>query len=308
MDLESRNQHPLRWKLVAYIVMVGFMALTIGPLIWLGYSSFKPHAEIVRNIFSLPSLSYPLLPEPEEQGRAGTNTNRSVFNRPFYLVQNYVTAWTRGSLAICAFNSVLYSVVTTVISTILALTTGYGLAKFGYKISGPIYVFFMMGLLLTVHSILVPLFVMETKLGIANTRLGVILPYIAFGLPFLVFLGTSFVKGLPAELEEAAIIDGASYLDVFWHVILPVSQPVVATMAIFRFLGAWNEFAMVFILTSETAIRTLPVGINAFAGGLTRDYGTQFAALMIGTLPMIIFYIFFNKQIQEGFASGALKE
>ena len=281
MDMESRNQHPLRWKLVAYIVMVGFMALTIGPLIWLGYSSFKPHAEIVRNIFSFPAQPY---------------------------FQNYVTAWTRGNLGICALNSVLYSVVTTIISTILALTTGYGLAKFGYKISGPIYVFFMMGLLLTVHSILVPLFVMETKLGIANTRLGVLLPYIAFGLPFLVFLGTSFVKGLPVELEEAAIIDGASYLGVFWHIILPVSQPVVATMAIFRFLGAWNEFAMVFILTSETAIRTLPVGINAFAGGLTRDYGTQFAALMIGTLPMIIFYIFFNKQIQEGFASGALKE
>ena len=144
-------------------------------------------------------------------------------------------------------------------------------------------------------------------MGINNTRLGVILPYIAFGLPFLVFLATSFIKGLPSEIEEAAIIDGASYLGVFWHVILPMSRPVVATMLIFRFLGNWNEFIFVFVLTSKTALRTLPVGINAFAGGMTRDYGMQLAALAIGTLPMIVFYTFFHKRIEEGFASGALK-
>lgn len=278
--MESRKQFPIVWQILAYIVMVGFTLLTVGPLAWLVYSSFKPHPDIVRNIFSLPTQLY---------------------------LENYTQAWKLGNLGIYSLNSLFFSITGTLISTILSLAAGYGIAKFGYRISGPIYAFFLMGLLLTVHSILVPLFVMEVKLGIADTRLGVLLPYIAFRLPFLVFLATAFIKGLPNEIEEAAIIDGASYLKVFWHVILPMSRPVVATMLIFCFLANWNEFIFVFVLTSKTALRTLPVGINAFAGGMTRDYGMQFAALVIGTLPMIVFYAFFHKRLAQGFASGALK-
>lgn len=278
--MESKKTFPFTWQILAYGLMIVFTALTVGPLIWLVYSSFKPHAVIVRNIFSLPTQMY---------------------------VENYTKAWKLGNLGIYSVNSIIYSTTGAIASTVLALAAGYGIAKFGYRSSGPIYAFFLMGLLLTVHSILVPLFVMETKLGIDNTRIGVILPYIAFGLPFLLFLATSFIKGLPNEIEEAAIIDGASYLGVFWNVILPMSRPVVATMLIFRFLANWNEFVFVFVLTSKTAIRTLPVGINAFAGGMTRDYGMQFAALVIGTLPMIVFYTIFHKRLQQGFASGALK-
>lgn len=279
--MESKREHNVVLQISAYLVMIGFTVLTIGPLLWLSYSSFKPHADIVRDIFSLPTQ---------------------------FFGENYTKAWQLGNMGIYSLNSVFFSITATLFTTLFALTSGYGIAKFGYKISGPIYVFYMLGLLLPVNAILVPLFVMETKIGIDNTRIGVLLPYIAFGLPFLVFLATSFIKGLPKELEEAAIIDGAGYMGVFWHVILPVSRPVVATMLIFRFLGNWNEFAMMFVLTSKTALRTLPVGINAFAGGMTRDYGMQFAALVIGTLPIIIFYVFFHKQIEQGFSTGALKE
>lgn len=286
--MESKKQFPLVWQILAYIVMLGFTILTVGPLIWLLYSSFKPHADIVRNIFSLPKLY--------GEGQAF----------PFY-IENYVNAWTFGNMGIYSLNSIFFSITGTLFSTLFALATGYAISKFGYKISGYIYAFYLMGLLLTVHSILVPLFVMETKLGIDNTRLGVLLPYIAFRLPFLTFLATSFIKGLPTEIEEAAIIDGASYLKVFWHVIMPMARPVTATMLIFCFLSNWNEFIFVFVLTSKTALRTLPVGINAFAGGMTRDYGTQFAALVIGTLPMILFYALFHKRLVQGFASGALK-
>ena len=289
--MKSQNEYNALWRIAAYVIMVGFTLLTILPLIWLFYSSFKPHADIVRNIFALP-----------------TSFNLWNYTNAWKGGNFGAKSWTEGYFAIYTLNSIFFSVATTVITTVLALTTGYGIAKFGYKISAPIYGSFLMGLLLTVHSILVPLFVMEKSIGIYDTRLGVLLPYIAFGLPFLVFLATSFIKGLPAEIEESAIIDGANYLQVFWYVILPICRPVVATMMIFRFLGAWNEFALVLVLTSKTAIRTLPVGINAFAGGMTRDYGTQFAALVIGTLPMIIFYIFFNQRIQQGFASGGLKE
>jgi raffinose/stachyose/melibiose transport system permease protein len=165
-----------------------------------------------------------------------------------------------------------------------------------------------MGLLVTAHSVLVPLFILETRLGIDDTRLGVLIPYIGFGLPFMIYLATSFIRGIPDSLEEVARIDGAGYLKIFWHVIRPIATPVVATMTIFSFVSNWNEFVFVFVLTSKQSLRSLPVGINAFAGGMSRDFGLLFAALVIATLPMILFYVFFHEQLKRGFAAGAIKE
>ncbi len=278
--MENRNIGP-GWKVFGYIVVLIFAILTLAPLLWLLYSSFKPHEDIVRNVFALP--------------------------KEFFL-GNFSRAWKVGNLGTYAINSVIYTTVSTTLTTLIALAAGYGFAKFGYKISGFFVFFISMGLLITIHSVLVPLYVLETKLNIDDTRIGVIIPYIAFGLPFLLFIATSFIKDLPDSLEEAAIIDGAGYLTVFSKIIIPLCTPVVATMLIFSFLANWNEFALVFVLTSDKAIRSLPVGINSFAGGKTRDYGLQFAALIIGTLPMIIMYIFSRKQLSKGFSAGAIKE
>ena len=242
---------------------------------------FKPHSDIVRNALSFPTAFY---------------------------VENYIRSWELASLGVYFINSLIYSFVATTITVFLAMATGYGFAKFNYKITRPLYTFFIMGLLITVHSVLVPLFILETKLGIDNTRLGVIIPYIAFGLPFEIFLATTYIKGLPDSLEEAAVIDGATYLQIFYRIILPVAKPIMITMLIFTFLGNWNEFVLILTLTSKTAIRSLPVGINSFAGGMSRDYGLQFAALTIGTAPMIVFYMLFHDQLAKGFAAGATKE
>ncbi len=269
------------WKAVAYIIMLAFAILTIGPLLWLLYSSFKPHNEIIRHIFALPRTLY---------------------------VQNYLEAWDRANLGILMINSIIYSTVGTVFTTLLALAAGYGFAKFKYRISGFFYFFFIMGLLITVHSVLVPLFIMETKMHIDDTRLGVLLPYIAFGLPFAVYLATSYIRGIPDSLEEAAVIDGASYLQIFRQIIIPVATPVAATMLIFSFLSNWNELIFVLTLTSKETLRSLPVGVLAFAAGRSRNYGLQFAVLVVATLPMILFYLFFHNQLAKGFAAGALKE
>lgn len=269
------------WRVFAYIFMVIFTVLTVGPLLWLLYSSFKPHAQIVLNQFALPTSFY---------------------------TDNYVRAWQIGKLGTLILNSIFYAGIATVITVYLALAAGYAFAKFGFKVSRLLYAFFIMGLLITAHSVLVPLFVMETRLGIDDTRLGVLLPYVGFGLPFMIYLATSYIRGIPDSMEEAAIIDGASYRQVFWRIIRPMSAPVVATMLIFAFLSNWNEFVFVFVLTSREEIRSLPVGINAFVGGLSRDFGLLFAALVIATIPMIIFYVLFREQLAKGFAAGALKE
>ena len=272
---------PRTWRNFSLVIICLFTFLTIGPLIWLFYSSFKPHADIVRNIFALPET--------------------------FYL-GNYIGAWKKAKLGLAILNSIFYSVIATGLTTVFALSAGYALAKFRYFFSKIMYGFFAMGMLITIHSVLIPLFILETRINIDDTRIGVLLPYIAFGLPLLVYLATAYIKGMPDSIEEAARIDGAGYLTIFTKVIAPMCIPVVTTMIIFSFLTNWNEFALVYILTSKAELRSLPVGINAFAGGRSRDYGLQYAALVIGTLPMILFYIFFRKQLARGFASGALKE
>ncbi|MPM92505.1 L-arabinose transport system permease protein AraQ [bioreactor metagenome] len=123
-----------------------------------------------------------------------------------------------------------------------------------------------------------------------------------------VLLSTSYIRGVPDALIEAAVIDGASYIQIFWKIILIVSTPVLATMAILNFLGNWNEFLMVFTLTSGENMRSLPVSINSFAGRLNEDYGLQFAALVVGTIPMFILYLVAHESVIKGFGEGALKE
>lgn len=277
----SNDPDIIGWKVFASIFMVFFTFLTVAPLVWLFYSSMKPHPEIIRNVFSLP--------------------------RGFYS-RNYTRAWEIGNLGLYTINSVIYTATATLITVFLALGAGYGFGKFRFKISPYLYTFFIMGLLVTAHSVLVPLFILETRLGIDDTRLGVLLPYVGFGLPFMIYLATSYIRGIPDSLEEVARIDGAGYLSIFWQVIRPISAPVVATMTIFSFVSNWNEFVFVFVLTSKQELRSLPVGVNAFAGGMSRDYGLLFAALVIATLPMILFYIFFHEQLKRGFAAGAIKE
>lgn len=278
-QLRGIEQHV--WKTTSLLIIIFYTFLTITPLIWMLLVAFRPHADIVRNVFGLP--------------------NRLYFD-------NFLRTWKLGNLGRYMLNSIFYSVVATVITVYFALSTGFALTKFPYKVNKYIYIAYVMGLLITVHAVLVPLFLLETKLHIDNTRLGVILPYVAFGLPFAVFLASAYIKNIPDSLIEAALIDGSTYLGIFHRLILPMSRPVLVTLLIFVFLGNWNEFVFVFVLTSDSALRSLPVGVNAFAGGMARDFGLLFAALVISTIPMLIFYFFFHRQITKGFAAGALKE
>ncbi|MEA4863867.1 MAG: carbohydrate ABC transporter permease [Sphaerochaeta sp.] len=272
----SRN-----WTIVSYVLLILFTLLTVLPVVWMLYSSFKPMGEIMLHPLRLPA-------------------------NPTW--ENYRKAFQYGNLVVSFINSVFYSGVSTVSTVLLALAAGFALTKFGYRSSSVYFGIFTLGLLITVNSVITPLFIMETSVGLYNTRLGVILPYIAFGLPMAVLLSTSYIRGIPDALIEAAVIDGASYIQIFWKIVLIVSTPVLATTSILSFLGNWNEFLMVFTLTSGEGMRSLPVSINSFAGRLNEDYGLQFAALVVGTIPMFILYLIAHESVIKGFGEGALKE
>ncbi len=279
--MDNLNRIPLGWKIFAQIFLVFFTLVTLLPMIWMLYSSFKLQGEIMLYPLSLPK-------EPT--------------------TRNYEEAWKIGHMTISFINSVIYAGLATGLTVLLAIASAFALTKFGYKSSKIYFSIFTLGLLITVNSVIAPLFIMETRIGLYNTRIGVILPYVSFGLPMAILLACSYIKGVPDSLIEAAVIDGASYLQIFWKIILILSTPVVATIAILSFLRNWNEFILVFILTSGDHMRSLPVSINSFAGRLNQDYGMQFAALTIGTLPMIAFYIGAHNMIIRGFGEGALKE
>ena len=281
MNENTLKRAPLKWKIGAYILMLVFAILTVFPLIWLLYSSFKLNAEIV-----LHPLGFPRSPT-------------------FY---NYTESWAKGHLGTALINSFIYTISATVSTMLLAMAAAFGLTKFSFKSTKFFTSAFALGLMISVHAVIIPLFQLEAKLGITNTRLGVIIPYIAFDLPLSVMIAVSYVRGIPNAIIESAEIDGAKYRYVFWMMIMPLSVPVIATMVILSFLRHWNEFLFVFVFTTKLALKSLPVAITQFAGRMNIDYGLQYASLVVGVLPMILFYIVFHAQLIRGFGEGALKE
>ena len=149
---------------------------------------------------------------------------------------------------------------------------------------------------------------MLSNLGLTNTHIGVILVYVAFGLPLAVMLGSTFIRGLPDSLVESAYIDGASPLRTFISIIIPMTVPVIVTISIQSALGIWNEYLLVMVMASAEATKSLPVGIFSFSSRTGLQLGWQIAALVIATLPVLLVYFTFQKDLAKGVAGGAIKE
>jgi raffinose/stachyose/melibiose transport system permease protein len=268
-------------KALIYCVMAVFTIMAIYPLLWLVIQSFKTTQEyLTTSKLSLPT-----------QWFAG----------------NYPYAWKMGNFGILFINSIIYTGVTVVAVIVLGAMSGFAFAKIQSKATPLLHGIFIIGILLTLQSIMVPLFLMVNAVGLYNTRLGVLIPYIGLGLPMAVYLSTEFIRGIPEALIEAARIDGAKYFKIFYSIILPMIAPVAMTIGILTFTGTWNEFMLINILSSSDNVKSLPVGINRFSGALASDYGKQFSALVIGMIPMVAFYLIFRKQITKGVAAGAVK-
>ena len=267
-------------KALAYIVMSAFTLMTIYPLFWLAMNSFKPTRE-----FQLDQLGFPKSPT----------------------LDNYSGAWTLGEFSKLFPNSFIYTILSTIGIVLLSVLAGFAFAKIRSKATGFLYASFVIGILLTVQSLMIPLFLEVNLLGIYDTRFAVLLVYIGAGLPMGIYLATEFIKAIPTALVESARIDGAGYFRIFRSIILPMTVPVATTLAILNITGIWNEFALINILVSKTELKSLPLGMFRFSGSLSSDYGKQFAALTIGMAPMLIFYVAFRKQITKGVSAGAVK-
>lgn len=288
-------------KGLAYAVMGLFTFMTIFPVVWMIYSSFKSNADYMLDKVGLPKE---------------------------WIFSNYEGAWTLGTFDKLIGNSVIYTVLGAVGIIFFAVLAGFAFAKLKHRATGMIYGSFVMGILLSITSLMVPLFLEVSQLdkllgdlfiavGILkvgtefhlfyNTWFGVILIYVGSGLPMAVFLCTEYLKSIPDSLVEAARIDGAGYYQIFWRIILPMAAPIATTVAVITVPNLWNEFALINILVSDENLKSLPLGILRFNGSRSTDYGKSFAALTIGMVPMLVFYVMFRKQITKGVSGGAVK-
>jgi len=278
-DIRKTNSLALS---IMYITVGVFTILAVYPVLWLVMMSFKTTQEYI--------LTSKLDLIPRE-----------------WFFDNYPWAWRLGDFTTLTFNSVIYTAVTVVSTIILSFMAGFAFAKLPSKLTPLLHGSFIIGILLTLQSILVPLFLLINEIGLYDTRLGVIIPYVGTGLPLAIYLSTEYIKSIPDSVLESARMDGAKYLQIFWSIVMPMAAPVAATVAILGVTGTWNEFMLINVLVGSDAIKSLPAGINKFSGSLASDFGKQFSALVIGMIPMVVFYLIFRKQITKGVSAGAVK-
>ena len=225
--------------------------------------------------------------------------------KPPYTFQNYIDIIKTSSVPIWTINSLVIAVVATGFTVILSSMAAYAIAKIKFRGSRIIFFYFLLGLMVPGEATIVPLFITVNNLKMIDTYAGLILPSIAGSMNMIIMV--TFFRGLPNELLEAVKIDGGGELTIFFKIILPLSKAVISTVCIFAFIGSWNNYLWPLLCSMSESKFTLPIGIPTFAGTYTIDYVKPLTADMVASLPMIILFIIFEKQIVEGITLSGVK-
>ena len=267
-------------KILIYIFFCIMVLIYVVPLLWVFSVSFKTNAEIFSSPFSLP---------------------KGLF------LDNYAVAWTAGKLGIATFNSLIVCVVTLLLSMLLGSMIAFAIARMQWKLSNMVLMYFMLGMMIPVHCVLIPLFTRFAKIGLSNNLWGLVLPYLTFSLPVTIYIMTGFFRSIPGELLEAACIDGCSIYKIFFTVCLPLAKTGLFVTGLMTFVGNWNELLLAMVFISDDNIKTLPVSLSKFVGPYNTNYSQMFAAIIIAIVPTIIVYCAFSNQIVYGLTAGAVK-
>jgi len=222
--------------------------------------------------------------------------------------ENYPRAWVASNIGRLYWNSIYVSTASMVVTVAISALAGYGLGRIRFAGRGIVYGIVLVGLTIPLQIALIPLFMNLRMLGLLNTPLALIGPYTAFGLAFGTYIMKGFFEGLPRDLEDAARLDGAGEFQIFARVMLPLTRPALATVAIFVFLQNWNEFLFALTFITEGRMRTLPTGIYALLSSeFYGNYPILAASLVLFSVPVLVLYFMFQRQFVEGLTAGALK-
>ncbi|WP_067965057.1 carbohydrate ABC transporter permease [Nocardiopsis trehalosi] len=253
--------------------------LWLVPLAWAVLTSLKPEAETT----AVPVRWLPL--------------------EPTFAAYRSILA--RGDLQQWLVNSVAVSTAVTVLTLVVCVLAAYGFAATAFPGRRALFALFLAGILVPPQVLIVPLFDQMTALGLVDTYWGVALPQVV--APVFVFVLTRFFEGIPRDYQEAARLDGAGHLRVLWSVVLPMSAPILAAVAIFTFVQAWNNFLWPFVATNDPALMTVPVGLGTVQGAYGIQYAQNMAAAVLGALPLIVVFLLFQRQVVRGVTDAGLK-
>ncbi|MDQ0889991.1 N-acetylglucosamine transport system permease protein [Paenibacillus sp. V4I9] len=271
-------------KMFVWIILLIWSVAVLYPLIWTLLDALKNNEQFFLNApWALPK--FPLL------------------------WSNFSYVWSKYNFSTYFMNSIVVTVGSTLLGMILAAMTAYILARYDFKGNKILFTIYISSMMIPFALALIPLFFLLNDLHLINTWLGLILVYAALNLPFGIFLLVGFYKSLPKEIEEAAIIDGTSHYGTFFRVMLPLSQPGLITVMITNMLNNWNEYFLGVVLTNEPTKYTLPIGLSVMQAEMQYrvEWGPLFAGLLITTLPTLIVYMIFQRQIASGITAGAVK-
>jgi raffinose/stachyose/melibiose transport system permease protein len=204
-------------------------------------------------------------------------------------------------------NSGIVSIASVLITVIISSMAGYVLAKMKFKFSGAVLLLFVVGMMIPVHTTLIPIYQMTRALRLTDKLPGLVGPYVSFGLPVAIYVLSSFFKEVPGSIQESAQIDGASPFRIYWNIMLPMSIPAISTVAIINFLFFWNEFIFALTLINSSSKKTLPLGMREFYGAETVNIPGVLTAILIGSLPVILFYMLAQEKVINGLSAGAVK-
>ncbi len=267
----------------SHAFLVLWVVLAAGPLIWVALTAFRPSVEILSDPMGWPVSFH---------------------------WENFTNAWTKASIGQYALNSLIVLCGSLTGTMLLGSMAAYVIARFTFPGNRVVFLLFAGGMMFPVILALVPLFAVMENFGLLDTRLGLIIAYIAYSLPFTTFFLTSFFRTLPTGVQEAAMVDGASHSRTFFQIMLPMAKPGLVSIGIFNFLGQWNQYLLPLLLNNEEESKAvLPQGLAALAvnQGYRGDWGALFAGLTIAMVPVLVVYAVFQRQVQAGLTAGALK-
>lgn len=276
--MTARSSAP---PLLLYAPALLFAAIAIFPFAWMVLSSIKTLGEL----YTVPPVWLPEVPTL-------ANYQKVLFdsNIPRYFL-----------------NSTIISLGSTAIALVLAVFAAYGLARFRFRGRRLLQAGILVGQLLPTATILIPLFIVLRTLGLLNTHAGLILVYLILTLPLSVWMLIGYFRSIPAELEEAAIIDGATRFGVLWRITLPLSLPGLVAIVVFAFVVTWNEFIFALCFALDSSVKTLPIGLAEFTTEFNTDWGAVMAASVIMTLPIAVMFLAMQRLFISGLTSGATK-
>lgn len=269
-------------KSVPHVVLLAYLLVILFPFLFVLFSSVKKdNNAIALNPFGIPK--------------------EFVFN-------NYVEAWVNAKISTYFFNSLYISVLASVVSILLASMFAFAVTRMRQgKWNSILFSLVLIGMLIPNNALMLPIYTIVRKLHILNTHWALIIPYIANAIPFTIIILAAFMRSLPSEIEEAAVMDGLKAPGIFARIIVPLTVPAMVTVFIVNFLGNWNEFLLANYFLSNDELRTLPVGMVQFRDQYQMNYAQMSAGIVYSVLPVIIIYAILQEKIIEGVTAGSVK-